>query len=172
MFLMLLTASQGLKIHTINIFKYQIFLTGFRWAKIFRHGATKIPIVDNPAKPISNDQLLLKKLRNNEKTLCSSLSYNIIPNKFRSFLSNWRFRGVVCCTIHGLNVLKGSYESITIKWSRKIEKEDCYSKLTSSERAWFRSWSTINFFTVVVGGVGQFPTTQYAEINAFGFVSR
>ena len=84
MFLMLLTAPQGLKIHTINIFKYQIFLTGFRWAKIFHHGATKTPIVGNPAKPISNDQLLLKKLRNNDKTLCSSLSYN---KKIRSFLS-------------------------------------------------------------------------------------
>ena len=40
----------------------------------------KTPIVGNPAKPISNDQLLLKKLRNNEKTLCSCLSYNIITN--------------------------------------------------------------------------------------------
>ena len=80
MFLMLLTAPQGLKIHTINIFKYQIFLTGFRWAKIFHHGATKTPIVGNPAKLISNGQLLLKKLRNNDKTLCSCLSYNIIPN--------------------------------------------------------------------------------------------
>ena len=57
-------------------------------SKDFRNGAMKTPIVDNPAKPISNDQLLLKKLRNNEKTLCSSLSYNIIPNKCRSFLSN------------------------------------------------------------------------------------
>ena len=81
---LLLTAPEVLKIHTINIFKYQIFLPGFRWAKIFRHRATKTPIVGNPAKPISNDQLLLKNLRNNDKTLCSSLSYN---NKIRSFLS-------------------------------------------------------------------------------------
>ena len=43
MLLMLLTAPQGLKIHTINIFKYQIFLTGFRWAKIFGHGAQQKP---------------------------------------------------------------------------------------------------------------------------------
>ena len=78
--LILLTAPQGLKIHTINIFKYQIFLTGFRWAKIFRHGATRTSFMSNPAKSINNDQLLLKKLRNNEKTLCSSLSYNIITN--------------------------------------------------------------------------------------------
>ena len=40
----------------------------------------KTRIVGNPAKPISNDQLLLKKLRNNEKTLCSSLIYNIVTN--------------------------------------------------------------------------------------------
>ena len=40
----------------------------------------KTPVVGNPAKPISNDQLLLKKLWNNEKTLCSSLSYNMITN--------------------------------------------------------------------------------------------
>ena len=33
-----------------------------------------------PYKTESNDQLLLKKLRNNDKTLCSSLSYNIITN--------------------------------------------------------------------------------------------
>ena len=58
MFLMFLTVPQGLKIHTLNIFKYEIFLAGFKWAKIFRHGATKTPVVGNPAKPISNDQLL------------------------------------------------------------------------------------------------------------------
>ena len=60
----------------------------------------------NPAKPVSNDQLLLKKLRNNEKTLCSSLSHNIITN-LGLFSPTDVLGGVVCCTIHRLNVLKG-----------------------------------------------------------------
>ena len=58
MFQMLLAASQGLKIHTTNLSKYQVFLTGFRWAKIFRQSAIKTPIEGNPTKPVSNDQLL------------------------------------------------------------------------------------------------------------------
>ena len=123
MFLMLLTAPQGLNIHTINIFKYQTFLTGFKWAKIFRHCAMKTPVVGNPAKPISNDQLLLKKLRNNEKTLCSSLSYNIMTNIGLFSLTDVLGRGcLLYYTWFKLNVLKGSWkyndQMIKESWKR------------------------------------------------------
>ena len=44
-----------------------------------------------------------------------------------------------------------------------------YSVFTSSESTWCISLP--RFFTVIVGGVGQFPTTQNAEINALRLVS-
>ena len=69
----------------------------------------KTPVVGNPAKPISNDQLLLKKLRNNEKTLCSSLSYNIMTNLGLFSLTDVLGRGcLLYYTWFKLNVLKGS----------------------------------------------------------------